>query len=111
MKPRLNDLIRAGKGFPEIEAVSQQPLSIEMTMNIKYAALTFLLFLALQFTFERRAYAYVDPGSGLLIMQGLGAICSGVIFYFRRRIRCLFSREPQRAAQADNATGPDKRQV
>jgi len=60
-----------------------------MTYKIKYFALTLMLFIALGFTFERQAHAYVDPGSGLLIFQGISAIFSGTLFYFRRRLKNL----------------------
>ncbi|HEX3372846.1 MAG TPA: hypothetical protein VHS13_01480 [Edaphobacter sp.] len=32
-----------------------------------------MLLIALSYTFERQARAYVDPGSGLLIFQGINA--------------------------------------
>ena len=30
------------------------------------------------------AYAYSDPGSGLLLLQLLGSACVGVLFYFSK---------------------------
>jgi hypothetical protein len=58
-----------------------------MTYKLKYFAITLTLLVALSFAFERQAYAYVDPGSGLLIFQGISAIVSGALIYFRRRIK------------------------
>jgi hypothetical protein len=67
-----------------------------MTRNLKYFGTTLLLLIALSFTFERQAHAYVDPGSGLLVFQGISALVSGALFYFRRRIKSLFGRsEPK----------------
>jgi hypothetical protein len=63
-----------------------------MTHTLKLVAVTVLLIVALSFTFERQAHAYVDPGSGLLLFQGISATISGVLFYFRRRIKNLFVR-------------------
>jgi hypothetical protein len=63
-----------------------------MAHNLKYLVITLTLLVALSFTFERQAHAYVDPGSGLLIFQGISAIFSGALFYFRRRLRNLFVR-------------------
>jgi hypothetical protein len=63
-----------------------------MTHTFKLVAVTVVLVVTLSFTFERQAYAYVDPGSGLLIFQGISATVSGVLFYFRRRIKNLFVR-------------------
>jgi hypothetical protein len=61
-----------------------------MTHSLKYFVITLILLITLSFTFERQAYAYVDPGSGLLIFQGISAVFSGALFYFRRRIKNLF---------------------
>lgn len=63
-----------------------------MAWKLKYFAITAALFIALSFCFERPAYAYVDPGSSLLIFQSLSAVVTGTIFYFRRRIKALFTR-------------------
>jgi hypothetical protein len=65
-----------------------------MTYRLKYFALTFMLLVALSITFERQAYAYIDPGSGLLVFQGISAVVSGALIYFRRRIKNLFTRTP-----------------
>ena len=51
-----------------------------------------MLLVALSFTFERQAHAYVDSGSGLLLFRGFSAAISGVLFYFRRRLKNLFVR-------------------
>ena len=47
-------------------------------MNIfKLVAILFLISTA-------PAYAYSDPGSGLLLLQLLGSACVGVLFYFSK---------------------------
>ncbi|WP_433967021.1 hypothetical protein [Tunturiibacter gelidiferens] len=61
-----------------------------MTHGFKRFAITLMLLIALSFTFERQAHAYVDPGSGLLLFQGISAAISGALFYFRRRLKNLF---------------------
>ncbi len=66
-----------------------------MAHKLKYLSITLMLLVAISFTFERQAYAYVDPGSGLLIFQGISAVFSGALFYFRRRLRNLFSKTPK----------------
>ena len=63
-----------------------------MTKRAKLAILSLLLFVTLSFSLERQAHAYVDPGSSLLLFQSFSAIVSGVVFYFRRRIKSLFTR-------------------
>ena len=75
-----------------------------MKNKLKYFGTTFLLLIALSIAFERQAYAYVDPGSGLLIFQGISAVVSGVLFYFRQRIKSLFSRGKRRDSVAADAT-------
>ncbi len=52
---------------------------------------------------ERRAYAYVDPGSGLLMLQAAGAVFTGVLFTIRKRIKSLFGRSRPEAAKATDA--------
>jgi hypothetical protein len=42
---------------------------------------------------ERTALAYVDPGSGLLALQGLASLVGTAAFYFRRRLKVLFKRK------------------
>jgi hypothetical protein len=63
-----------------------------MIYKLKYFAITLMLLITLSFAFERQAHAYVDPGSGLLIFQGISAVVSGALIYFRRRIKNLFTK-------------------
>jgi hypothetical protein len=42
-------------------------------------------------TTARPAYAYVDPGSGLLLVQMLGSTLAGMLFLLRKRVRQLFN--------------------
>jgi hypothetical protein len=39
---------------------------------------------------ERRAYAYVNPGDGLLALQSLASVAAAVGYFMRRRIALLF---------------------
>lgn len=63
-----------------------------MSLKLKYLAVTAALFIALSFSFEKPAYAYVDPGSSLLIFQSVSAMITGVIFFFRRSLKALFTK-------------------
>lgn len=76
-----------------------------MALKLKYFAVTAALFVALSFCFERPAYAYVDPGSSLLIFQSISAIVTGAIFYFRRKIKALFTRS---SADATDVSGKSR---
>jgi hypothetical protein len=71
-----------------------------MTLKFKRFAVTLMLLIALSFAFERQAHAYVDPGSGLLLFQGISAAVSGVLFYFRRRLKNLF-------VKSESKSGPE----
>jgi Skp family chaperone for outer membrane proteins len=75
-----------------------------MTHKIKYFAITLMLLITLSFAFEQQAHAYVDPGSGLLIFQGISAVVSGALIYFRRRIKGLFTKS--RPTTAPSAIQP-----
>ena len=47
---------------------------------------------------QGRAWGYIDPGSGLLALQGFATAMAGVTYYMRRRIRAFFSRKPEQPA-------------
>lgn len=53
---------------------------------------------------ERRAYAYVDPGSGLLMLQAAGTVLTGVLFTLRKRIKSLITRNKPAETQAVETT-------
>jgi hypothetical protein len=42
---------------------------------------------------ERRAWGYVDPGSGLIALQTIASVMAAYAYYVRRRIRAFFSRK------------------
>jgi hypothetical protein len=69
-----------------------------MTLRLKYIAVTAALFFAVSFCLEQRAYAYVDPGSSLLIFQSISAMVTGALFYFRKRLKSLFTRSSSSSA-------------
>jgi hypothetical protein len=45
---------------------------------------------ALAFAFQRPAYAYADPGSGLLFLQVAGSMAAGALFIVRSKLRKFF---------------------
>lgn len=47
-----------------------------------------LVFFAL-LAVERPAYAYVDPGSGLFLLQGISSAVLGVLYVVRRKLKFL----------------------
>ncbi len=67
-----------------------------MAYRVGLICLTVFLLLGISFSLEQRALAYVDPGSGLLILQSFGAMFTGALFYFRRRLKSYFTRTRSR---------------
>jgi hypothetical protein len=63
-------------------------------MNFRFtsAVLLSLFLVAIWFSFSTPAFGYVDPGSGLLACQSIGALFAGVLFYVRRRLRSFTDR-------------------
>jgi hypothetical protein len=56
-------------------------------------SLTVFSCLCLLLATERRAMAYVDPGSGLLALQSIASMAAAAGFFLRRRIMGLFTRK------------------
>ena len=75
-----------------------------MTLKLKYFAVTLALLVCLGLSMERRAYAYTDPGSTLLVFQSLSAIFSGGLFYFRKRLKSLIvkTKDPEKELQPES---------
>ena len=63
-----------------------------------------LMGLCLLLSMERRAMAYVDPGSGLLALQSFASVMAAGVFCLRRRIMRLFTRNKPQAHDAAPAT-------
>jgi hypothetical protein len=72
-----------------------------MISKLKSFAFLLALVLGLSFSLEQQAHAYVDPGSGLIIFQSLGAIFTGGLFYFRHKLKLLFTREKAKNPDAE----------
>jgi hypothetical protein len=44
---------------------------------------------------ERRAWGYVDPGSGLIALQTFFSLIAAYAYFIRRKIRALFTRKKE----------------
>jgi hypothetical protein len=44
---------------------------------------------------ERRAWGYVDPGSGLIALQTIASVMAAYVYMVRRRIAAFFSRKKE----------------
>lgn len=67
-----------------------------MKLKALYAAVNLAFFVALAIFFERPAHAYTDPGTALLVFQSASAAVTASLFYFRRKIKSMFTRTEQR---------------
>jgi len=73
-------------------------------LKIRFYLATMLFLVALCVATERQAHAYIDPGSGMLILQQVGAAFAGVAFFFRRRIKALFVRTKPAEDKTESAS-------
>jgi hypothetical protein len=60
-----------------------------------------LILLGAAMLFERPAYAYADPGTGLLAVQAAGSALVATGWYLRRKIYSLFHSDDAAAPKAD----------
>jgi hypothetical protein len=56
--------------------------------------------------FERPAYAYADPGTGLLAIQAVGSALVAGGWYLRKKIYSLFHRNPPAKLEAEETSDP-----
>jgi hypothetical protein len=66
-----------------------------------------LMALGATLLFERPAYAYTDPGTGLLAIQAAGSALVATGWYLRRKIYALFHRAAPKAGPEELATTPE----
>lgn len=80
-------------------------LEVLLRLKIAYYLVTAAMLFCLCLGTERRAYAYVDPGSGLLMLQAAGTVFTGVLFTLRKRIKALITRKkPEDTASVEAMT-------
>lgn len=65
-----------------------------------------LIFAGALLLFERPAYAYADPGTGLLAIQALGSALIAGGWYLRRKIYTLFHRDSAAPAELERLPVP-----
>ena len=64
-----------------------------------------LMFMGALILAERLAYAYADPGTGLLALQAAGSALVATGWYLRRKIYTLLQRDkPAMGNQEENAS-------
>ena len=78
-------------------------------MRLRFACLciSLAMLVCLAVSLEDKAYAYIDPGSGLFILQGVGGFFAGVLYWTRKHIKALIRRPtPVETAATDPADPP-----
>jgi len=55
------------------------------------SSLTLLITFLLLVATDRRAWGYVDPGSGLIALQTFASVGAAYAYFIRRRIRSFFA--------------------
>jgi hypothetical protein len=76
-------------------------LSTEERLSMKRLisfSLAFVITICMIVGSERRAWGYVDPGSGLIALQGIASVAAAYVYMIRRRILAFFSRKKENAA-------------
>jgi hypothetical protein len=66
-----------------------------------------LMIVGVALLLERPAYAYADPGSGLLAIQAAGSALIATGWYLRRKIYALFHRGEPKQPPQDSAPTND----
>jgi hypothetical protein len=78
-------------------------MGVFSTKRVVSFGLTACTVLCLLAASERRAMAYIDPGSGLLALQSAGAFLAAAAFTMRRRILSLFGKGQPAAKKPANS--------
>ncbi|MGA2252339.1 hypothetical protein [Terracidiphilus sp.] len=58
--------------------------------------------------FERPAYAYTDPGTGLLAIQAAGSALIAVGWYLRRKIYSILHRGSAKSQSKENSVATER---
>lgn len=62
-------------------------------MKIRHLCQIFLVFLILSFLTVKSAYAYIDPGSGLLLWQLVFSFFVGALFSIKKILRFFWRKK------------------
>jgi hypothetical protein len=95
-------LCHAGMKCSGVGELKMKPNLLKALLALTTIGLALAFLLAVQ----RPAYAYVDPGSGLLIMQSIGSVVMGGLLVFRRKLsKLLRSKSSDVAVAAPEKAG------
>jgi hypothetical protein len=80
------------RGLRSLPSANQTESTVEMK-RLMYVSMTVVSVFGLMLATERRAMAYVDPGSGLLAIQSIGSMLAAAGFFLRRHIMGIFTKK------------------
>jgi hypothetical protein len=63
---------------------------VRLLFRTLFVLLAVTQFIALAIAFQKPAYAYADPGSGLLFLQVAGSMGAAALFIVRSKMRKFF---------------------
>jgi hypothetical protein len=99
---RILGRLAPGRSFHQILELPVRP------MKLLHIFPVVLIFVGAALVFERPAYAYADPGTGLLAVQAAGSALVATGWYLRRKIYSLFrSDEAPRPGPIEHSVVPD----
>lgn len=90
---RIPARLASGRSFNQILELPVRP------MKLLHIFPVVLILVGAALVFERPAYAYADPGTGLLAVQAAGSALVATGWYLRRKIYSLF--------RSDEAPSPE----
>jgi hypothetical protein len=74
-------------------------------------SLTVLIVFCMLVATDRRAWGYIDPGSGLVALQTAGSVALASLYVVRRRIRDFFTRQPKNTDEATPSESATKEET
>jgi O-antigen/teichoic acid export membrane protein len=91
-------------------SIEFRKMQIQNMRKLLYILPIALIVVGASLLFEQRAYAYADPGTGLLAIQALGSAVVATGWYLRRKIYGLLHRgaKPQQPAEEFPAAEEDE---
>jgi hypothetical protein len=95
----------AGAAVPEFV---KRPSSSRRVLQLFFFLLSAVQVAALFVALERPAQAYVDPGSGFVLLQVAGSMFAGAVYYMRHRLKRILNamgRSSQISSRAGTQTG------
>jgi hypothetical protein len=80
-----------------------------MRWRFAYLCISVAMLFCLAISMEEKAYAYIDPGSGLLILQSVGGFFAGVLYLVRKHIKALIFRSTSVESSPTDPADPTKK--